>query len=110
FRLEIPSAPPSAGVYVHENLLSFRSEDSAYQSAGAPSKPAASSPLLTRLVSAKAQTGFQSHDAHIASAATAMNRHIVRLNPMPSAVPIPAHPIKSQYAYARPDAVRAPAD
>ena len=39
-------------------------------------KPVARSPFFTRLVWANAQTGSQSHDAHSASATTAMNRRI----------------------------------
>src|SRR5277367_1098075 len=92
-RLEISSTPPVAGEYVHENLLSFRSCDNAYQSAGAPLAPAARSPFLTRLVWEYAGAGQQNHDAHRRSATNAMNRRI-RSN---------AHPIKCGYEYARPD-------
>src|SRR5271168_4607303 len=74
--LAIPSTPPAAGVYVHENVLNFRSWESAYQSAGAPSEPAARSPFFARLVWAKAWVGPQSHDAQRASATIAMNLRI----------------------------------
>src|SRR6266481_7611731 len=54
------SAPPSPGVLVHEKVVSFLSEDSAYQSLGAVPLPLARSPFLARLVSARAQIGAQS--------------------------------------------------
>src|SRR5260370_23830339 len=59
------SAPPSPGVLVHEKVVSFLSEDSAYQSLGAVPLPAERSPFLARLVSARAGSGTQSQSAQM---------------------------------------------
>ena len=61
---------PQASVLVHEKVVSFLSEGSAYQSAGALPAPAERSPFLMRLVCADAQTGPQSQIAQISRVST----------------------------------------